>query len=91
MEKEENFHVDPARVKEAEALWEDWDEERRAGFLGACFRRCGSVHGNASGGFGVIGVIILFWKRGNGKSFLFNFIVPFAIIIADIFLRYKNF
>ena len=35
MEKEENFHVDPVRVKEAEALWEDWDEERRAGFLGA--------------------------------------------------------
>lgn len=29
MEKEENFCVNPERVKEAEALWEDWDEERR--------------------------------------------------------------
>ena len=38
MEKEENLNMNPERVKEAEALWEDWDEERRAGFLGARFR-----------------------------------------------------
>ena len=29
MEKEENLNMNPERVKEAGALWEDWDEERR--------------------------------------------------------------
>ena len=29
------MNLNPERVKEAGALWEDWDEERRAGFLGA--------------------------------------------------------
>lgn len=38
MEKEENLNMNPERVKEAEALWEDWDQERCAGFLGARFR-----------------------------------------------------
>ena len=44
--------MNPERVKEAGALWEAWDEERRAGFLGARFRRCDSVHGDASGDLG---------------------------------------
>ena len=29
MEKEENLNMNPERVKEAEALWEAWDEDRR--------------------------------------------------------------